>query len=91
VINWGPPNLFLLQDSDQGGRNGNAAEAILYYRNPGKNVTKECNIMGKTKACVREFYYLKISFLVKHNLLLLPLKAGPNIFITVVTNNSKSH
>ena len=60
VINWEPPNLLenLVQESGRAGRNGDPAEAILYYRNPGKNITKEMQQYGlNTKTCRRSLLF----------------------------------
>lgn len=65
VISWGPPNMLedLVQESGRAGRNGEAAEAILYYRNPGKNVTKEMRHYGEnTRSCRRILLFKNFLF-----------------------------
>ncbi|XP_065908791.1 putative ATP-dependent DNA helicase Q1 [Dysidea avara] len=65
VINWEPPNLLedLVQESGRAGRNGDPAEAILYYRNPGKNITKEMQQYGlNTRTCRRSLLFKNFLF-----------------------------
>ena len=51
VMNWGAPNTLedLVQESGRGGRDGSAAEAILYPKIVGKRITKEMKEYGENQ------------------------------------------